>query len=167
MKKSRKTTDYCYIHPLRHIQILAQPVHYSSRNGFSDYGLIILTSISFQFCYWRSNKRKILEKSQSNATYIHYIIYKLQLNPFTITEVFIFLGKFSNNNFAAHFLKSRNFTITNLKVITRLHMHQLTFFLMFPTIFSINFHCIWENQFSNFVYLSLDRITFKENFTFF
>ncbi len=36
-EKSGKITDYCYIHPLYHIQILAQSVHYSSRNGFPDY----------------------------------------------------------------------------------------------------------------------------------
>ncbi len=50
-KKFGKFTDYCYIRPLYHIQILAQYGHYSLRNGFPDYWLIILISISFQFYY--------------------------------------------------------------------------------------------------------------------
>ncbi len=94
-KNSEKITDYCYIQPLCHIKILAQSVHYSSRNRFPDYWLIVLISISFQFYYWRSSKWKILEKSRSTATYPHhYIIYKLKLNPFTITEVINFLQNF-------------------------------------------------------------------------
>ncbi len=98
-----------------HIQILAQSIHYSSSNGFPDYWLIILISLPFQFYYWRSSKRKILDKSQSIATYTHYVVYKFQLNPFRITEVINFYEIFSSNNFAAHFPKPRNFTITNLK----------------------------------------------------
>ncbi len=40
-------------------------------------------------------------------------------------------------------------------------MHQLIcfFFLMFLTISSTNFDSIWENKFSDFVYLCLDCIT--------
>ncbi len=40
-------------------------------------------------------------------------------------------------------------------------MHQLPsiFFLMILTISSIYFNCFWEKQFSDFVYLVLDRIT--------
>ncbi len=37
MKNSGKITEYCYINPLYHIQISAQSIHYSSRNGFPDY----------------------------------------------------------------------------------------------------------------------------------
>ncbi len=37
MKNSRKITEYCYIHPLYHIQISVHSVHNTPRNGFSDY----------------------------------------------------------------------------------------------------------------------------------
>ncbi len=73
-KNSGKVTEYCYIHPLHLIQVSVQSVHYSSRNGFPDYQLIILISISFQFYYWRSSEQKILEKLKSVATNTHYIL---------------------------------------------------------------------------------------------
>ncbi len=91
MKNSRKITDYCYIHPLYYIHILVQSVHYSSRNGFPDYWFIILISISFQFCYWRSSEQKILEKSHIIATYTHCIICKFQLNLFITGQEMDFL----------------------------------------------------------------------------
>ncbi len=74
----------------------------------------------------------------------------------------IFYKIFSSNNFAAHFLKTRNFTVTNLKRrnSTSHASTHLIFFLMFLTISSTNFHCIWENQFSDLAYFLLDRITF-------
>ncbi len=53
-----------------------------------------VATISFQFYYWRSSKRKILEKSQIITTYTHYIIYKFQLNPLPINEVINFLRNF-------------------------------------------------------------------------
>ncbi len=66
-------------------------VRYSSRSGFADSWLIILISISFQFYYWRSSKRKILEKSQIIVSYTHCIIYKFHLNPFISAEEMDFL----------------------------------------------------------------------------
>ncbi len=90
-ENSGKITDYCYIHSLNHIQILVQSFHYSSRNGFPDYWLIILISISFQFYYWRSRERKIMEKSQIVATDTHCIMYKFQLTPFITAEEMDFL----------------------------------------------------------------------------
>ncbi len=109
MKNSGKIRDYFYIHPLCHIQILAQSVHYSSKIGFPDYLLIIFISISFQFYYRRSRKRKIMEKSQSIATYVHYIIYKFQLNPFTIIEVINFLQNFQQQQHCSSFSQNQEF----------------------------------------------------------
>ncbi len=69
----KKITKYCYTHPLSYPQMLAQSFEYSLKNRFPDYWLIILIFISFQFYYWRSNKRKILEKSVYG--YIHPLSY--------------------------------------------------------------------------------------------
>ncbi len=56
--------------------------------------LIIFFSIEFsvfQFYYWSSRERKILEKSPNTATYNHYIISKFQLNPFIAAQEMYFL----------------------------------------------------------------------------
>ncbi len=79
------------IYPLYRIQILAQSIPRSSRNGFTNYWLIILISISFQSYYWRSSKRKILEKSRIIATHTHCIISKFQLNSFITAHEMDFL----------------------------------------------------------------------------
>ncbi len=76
--------------------------------------------MSFQLDYWGSSGRKILEKSRCIATCTYYIISKFQLNLFAVTEVVNVNVIFSSHNLAAHFLKTRNFTITNLK------LHNLT-----------------------------------------
>ncbi len=50
----------------------------------------ILNQICWNLKYWRSSKQNILEKSQSIATYNHYIIPKFLFSPFTITEIINF-----------------------------------------------------------------------------
>ncbi len=65
--------------------------------------------------------------------YIH-TLYRIQISAQSIHNNWsdwLFKKIFSSNNLAAHFLKTRNFTITNLKVITRLQMHQLAWFFFF------------------------------------
>ncbi len=59
----------------------------------------LIISSSFSFLYRSSSitaegERKILEKSQSIATYTRYVISKFQLNPFSITAVINFLQNF-------------------------------------------------------------------------
>ncbi len=132
-----------------------------------EINFLIINSL-FSFLYLSSSitgevaNEKFWKKSEIISTYTHYIISKFQFNPFTITEVIDFCEIFSSNNFAAHFLKTRSFTITNLKHhnSTSHASIYLIFFLMFLAISSTNFDRIWENQFSNLVYFLLDRITY-------
>ncbi len=107
-KNSGKITDHCYIHSLYHIQIQAQFVHFHLRNGFPNYWLIIIISISFQFYYWRSSQQKILEKSHEYC-YIHPL-YHLQI-----------LGQSVHNNWSR---SSKAFPAPEIFFAVKSKLHQ-------------------------------------------
>ncbi len=61
------------------------------KNGFSDYLAHYShfhSVLSFQFYYWKSRERKILEKLQTISTYTHYIIAMVTC-PTCLTNIFV------------------------------------------------------------------------------